>query len=165
MTRKSYGALFLLVCSAVFCVSLAAQATKTITIRMLDSRTGKLIATSDYLVRINHEKTVHGDWVVQNENGSGKLTLPADATEVMIRATYDLATLTYVNCDTNKDRGSSERAASLDHWYSVADILKLGVVAPNGCVGKKVPDKLQVVANPGEFVFFVRKPNAMEQIN
>jgi hypothetical protein len=52
----------------------------------------------------------------------------------------------------------------LDHWYSVADILSSGTVAPNNCIGKKVPDKLQVVAEPGQFVFFVRKLNPKEQL-
>jgi hypothetical protein len=37
-------------------------------------------------------------------------------------------------------------------------------VAPNDCVGKKVPERLQVVAKPGEFVFFVRPQNAREQM-
>jgi hypothetical protein len=51
----------------------------------------------------------------------------------------------------------------VDRWYKISDILTLGVVAPNGCGGKKVADKLQVIAKPGEFVFFVRKLNAREQ--
>jgi hypothetical protein len=45
------------------------------------------------------------------------------------------------------------------------DIVDKGVVAPNGCAGKKIPERLQVVANPGEFVFFVRKLNAKEQFD
>jgi hypothetical protein len=69
----------------------------------------------------------------------------------------------YVNCDANKDVGTSAHAAGLDHWYKISGILTSGVVAPNACVGKKVPDKLQVVAQPGEFVFFVRKLNVKEQ--
>jgi hypothetical protein len=48
-------------------------------------------------------------------------------------------------------------------WYPVADILVKGVIAPNGCVGKKVPEKLQVTVKPGEFVFFVRKMSYLEQ--
>jgi hypothetical protein len=130
---------------------------------MLDSRTGVLIASSDYLVRINHEETAHGNWVVKNEDGSGKLTLPGNAAALSVRATYDSNTVMYVNCDAAKDAGSSDRAPGLDRWYKVSDIVEKGVVAPNGCVGKKIPDRLQVVANPGEFVFFVRKLNAKEQ--
>jgi hypothetical protein len=139
------------------------QAGKTVTVRMLDSRTGVLIASSDYLVRINQQETMHGNWVVKNEDGSGKLTLPADAATVSIRATYDANTVMYVNCDAAKDTGSSERAKGLDRWYKVSEILASGVVAPNGCTGKKIPDRLQVFAKPGEFVFFVRKLNPKEQ--
>ena len=163
MIRRTRRALLLLLCMAAFCGSVYAQTEKTVTVRMLDGRTGKLIATSGFLVRVNHEKTVHADWVSQNEDGTGKLTVPQDATELSIRATYDSTTLIYANCDADKDRGSSDRAPSLDRLYKVSDILALGVVAPNGCGEKKVPEKLQVVAKPGEFVFFVRKLNAREQ--
>jgi hypothetical protein len=163
MIRQTHRALYLLLCVAATCGSLRAQTVKTVTIRMLDNKTGILIPSSNYLVRINHEETIHGSWVVKNEDGSGRLTLPADAATLSIRATYDANTVMYVNCDAAKDTGSSEHAPGLDRWYKVSDILESGVVAPNGCVGKKVPDRLQVVAKPGEFVFFVRKLNAKEQ--
>jgi hypothetical protein len=163
MTRQTHRTLFLLLCIAAICGPLRAQADKTVTIRMLDSRTGVLIASSDFLVRINQQETPHGNWVVKNEDGSGRLALPADATTLSIRATYDANTVMYVNCDATKDSGSSERARGLDRWYKVSDILGSGVVAPNGCAGKKIPDRLQVFAKPGEFVFFVRKLNAKEQ--
>jgi len=153
----------LLLCMAALCGSVYAQTEKTVTIRMLDSKTGLLIATSDFQVRVNHEATVHGDWVKLNEEGTGKLTLPNDADVVSIHATYDGAMYIYTNCDAVKDRGSSQRVASPDRWYSVSAILKSGVLAPNDCVGNKVPDRLQVVAKPGEFVFFVRKLTALEQ--
>jgi hypothetical protein len=167
MIRRAFpGILFLLGVSAMcssLSGSLAAQTEKTITVRMLDSRTGRLIATSDYLVRFDHEKTGRGNLVTKNEDGTGTLTVPGNATVLSIRATYESNTLTYANCDASKDVGSSEHAPSLDHWYKISDILTMGVVAPNGCAGKKVPDKLQVVAKPGEFVFFVRKLNAREE--
>jgi PKD repeat protein len=148
---------------AALCGSLFAQSQKTITVRMLDSKSGNLIATSQFLVRIDHQETVHGNWVVKNEDGTGKLTVPASADVLSIHATYEDTTQVYVNCDANKDVGTSAHAAGLDHWYKISGILTSGVVAPNACVGKKVPDKLQVVAQPGEFVFFVRKLNVKEQ--
>jgi hypothetical protein len=123
-----------------------------------------LIASSNYLVRINHQQTAHGDWIVKNEDGSGNLTLPADAEVVSIHATYESATLIYANCDADKDRGSAEHAASPDRWYPIAAILATGTVAPNNCIGKKVPDKLQVIAKPGEFVFFVRPLSSREKL-
>ena len=73
MVRRTLGMLTLLLCAAALCGSLSAQTEKTITIRMLDSRTGHLIATSDFLVRINHEETVHPNWVRQNEDGTGNI--------------------------------------------------------------------------------------------
>jgi hypothetical protein len=152
-----------LACLAALTGSVCAQTEKTITIRMLDSKTGILISSSNYLVRVNHLETVHGDWVRKSEDGSGKLTLPADADEFSIHATYDSATQVYVNCDADKDRGSAERAPSPDRWYPVASVLASGIVAPNNCVGKKVPEKLQVIAKPGEFVLFVRPLNTQER--
>ena len=163
MIRQTQRVLFVLLCVAALCALIGAQAQKTITIRMLDSRTGKLIATSAYLVRVDQEQTVHANWVTQNEDGTGRLTVPSNAAALSVRATYDSTTMIYVNCDADKDLGSSDHAPALDRWYKVSDIVELGVVAPNGCGGKKVSDKLQVIAKPGEFVFFVRKLNAKEQ--
>ncbi len=153
---------FLLAACFAFCLCVL-PAQQTITLRMLDSKTGRLIATTDYLVRINHQEEAHVNWVVQNENGSGKLTLPAEATAISVHAEYDSTMSTYMNCDADKNKGSAESAAGTDLWYSVADILAKGVIAPNGCVGKKVPERLQVTVKPGEFVFFVRKMNALEK--
>jgi hypothetical protein len=140
-----------------------AQPQQTITIRMLDGRTGKLIPTSDFLVRVNQEKTVHANWVTLNEDGTGKLTVPGDATALSVRATYDNTMSVFVNCDTDSGHKRSDKEPTPDRWYKVSDILALGVVAPSGCGGKKVSDKLQVVAKPGEFIFFVRKRNSLEQ--
>jgi hypothetical protein len=136
---------------------------KVITLRMMDGRTGKPIATNDFIVRINHQKAPHNNWVEENEDGTAKVTLPAGAETINIHATYDSTTQTYVNCDFSEARTSAKQPAPLDHWYSVADILSSGTVAPNNCIGKKVPDKLQIVAEPGQFIFFVRKLNPKEQ--
>jgi hypothetical protein len=165
MIVRPHRAFSIVLCAAAFCLSICAQSEKTVTVRMLDSRTGLLIATSNYLVRVNHQQEEHGNWIVKNEDGSGNLTLPADAELVSIHATYEDAMLIYANCDADKDRGSAEHAPSQDRWYPVATILSSGVVAPNNCIGKKVPEKLQVVAKPGEFVFFVRPLSAREKLD
>jgi hypothetical protein len=164
MLQRFRRAVAALACVAMACVAAFAQTQNAITIRMVDGRTGMLIATSNFLVRVNHQQTEHADWVKQNEDGTGSLTLPADAEVVSIHASYDSATLIYANCDADKDRGSSEKAPAQDHWYPVAEILAKGLVAPNDCIGKKVPEKLQVVAKPGEFVFFVRRLNPRERL-
>jgi hypothetical protein len=150
-------------CLAALCGYGLAQAKQTITIRLLDGRTGKLISTSDFLVRINQEKTVHANWVTLNEDGTGQLTVPTDATVLSVRATYDNTESVYINCDTDSGHMLKDKEPIPDRWYKISDILALGVVAPSGCGGKKVSDKLQVVAKPGEFIFFVRKLNSLEQ--
>lgn len=162
MVARSRGVFLLLVLLAAVSAPASAETEQTITIRMLDTRTGLLIASSNYLVRVNHQTEEHGNWVKKNEDGSGSLTLPAEADVLTVHATYESATLTYVNCDSDKDRGSADHAPFPVHWYPVAAILSTGVVAPNNCVGKKIPEKLQVVAKPGEYVFFVRPMNWRE---
>src|ERR1700722_11542052 len=57
----------------------AAAVKNTITLRMIESRTGKLISTTDFLVQINHQQDLHANWVELNEDKTGKLTLPKDA--------------------------------------------------------------------------------------
>jgi hypothetical protein len=164
--RTAFRSLTLLLCAAALCASLSAQTerTITITIRMLDARTGKLIAASNYLVRIDHDQTVHANWVTQNEDGSNKLTLPLPARLLTIQGTYDSATELYLNCDATGDKDKTA-----GHWYEVEKILTAGVAAPNGCAKPRAAAKLSadtkkmMAAKPGEFVFFVRKRNMLEQ--
>jgi hypothetical protein len=155
---------FLLLLSAVaLCGSLCAQSERTITIRMIDGKTGKLIEASNYQVRIDHDQTVHANWVAQNEDGSGKLTLPRTAQLLTIQGTFDSAEQIYLNCDAAGEKGKTAR------WYDIAEILAKGVVAPNECitprkaVKPKIAAKLKMEAKPGEFIFFVRKRNMLEQ--
>jgi hypothetical protein len=164
--RPIFSSLALLAFLPVLCganSAPSADAPKVITLRMIDGRTGKPIATNDFIVRINHQKTPHNNWVEENEDGTAKVTLPASAESISIHATYEASTLTYVNCDSSAAHNSTAQPGPMEHWYTVADILASGVVAPNNCIGKKVPDKLQVVAEPGQFIFFVRKLNPTEQ--
>jgi hypothetical protein len=150
---------------------LHAQTGKTITVRMLDGKSGKLITTSTYLVRVDHEPIVHADWVTPNEDGTGKLSVPRSASLLSIQGTYDTSMTIYVNCDS-----ASEKTNPIDRWYSIAEIFSLGVAAPNDCVKPaeaakfKPLAKLKPVATstpaakPGEFVFYVRKQNWREQM-
>jgi hypothetical protein len=137
---------------------LCAQAGKTITIRVVDGKTGKPLAASGFLVRINHEETVHANWVVENEDGSGKLTLPEGASLLSIHVTYNASTLTYLNCDS-----ASEKANPIDRWYSIPEILASGVVVPNSCVKPSSAAKFRPGSKPGEFVIFVRRKTTSEQ--
>jgi len=175
LARRSCGvAAVFIALFAVSCTHLCAQAAKTITVRMLESRSGRLISTNDFLVQINHQKEQHANWVTVNEDGTGKLSLPPEATEVSIHGMYDSSMSIYVNCDSEKGKGILENQGLLqtevppDHWYSIADILSKGIVTSNGCLKKKDADKQKnadkekIEAKPGEFVFFVRKRNWRE---
>jgi hypothetical protein len=148
MLERILKSLTAVACLAVCCGSLAAQTQRTITIRMIDGATGKLLSSANLLIRINHQKAPHADWVHTNEDDTATVTLPPDATVITPEATYHDTMETYVNCDAVKDKQSSGA-----HWYPVADILSMGVAAPNGC-GKKT-----AVPKPGEFIFFVRHKN------
>jgi len=159
MVRGTHRGIALLFCMAVCCGCLGAQAQSAITIRMLEARTGKLIETSNYLVRVNHEQTAHANWVVQNEDGTGKLTLPGGVSTLSITATYESAMYVYVNCDSASEKGNPG-----EHWYDVSEILTAGLVAPNGCRKPRDAAKRRPIAKPGEFVFFVRKLNSFEQV-
>jgi len=143
-----------LLCAAVLCAGLHAQTENTIHIRLLDGKTGLPVKASNYLVRIDHHDTAHNEWVKINDDGTVDVTLPSDARELSVKATYDMSTETYINCEIAKESDKQR-----DTWYPIAQILKTGVVAPNEC------SPTQYTAKPGEFVFFVRKRNWLEQLN
>jgi len=148
----------LVFCALALGSFLTAQTATTFTIRLLDGRTGKQVVVSNFLVRIDHDQTIHADWVVPNEDGSYKLTLPQTAKLLTFQATYDSAERIFINCDS---------VAAKNHvggnWYDVATILSTGVTAPNGCVRPREAAKLKIAAKPGELIFFVRNKTMIEQ--
>lgn len=125
---------------------LHAQDPNIIHIRLLDGKTGMPVKADNFLVRVDHKDTIHNEWVHIGDDGSVTVTVPAEAKEIAVKATYDTSTDIYINCDAAKE-SDKER----DIWYSIADILKTGKVAPNEC------SKTHYTAKPGEFIFFVRK--------
>jgi hypothetical protein len=148
-----FRAFIALLCAATLCAGLHAQSGNTIQIRLLDGKTGLPVKASNYMVRIDHHDTAHNEWVQIKDDGTVLATLPLDAHEVAIKATYDMSMQTYISCDVAKE-SDKER----DIWYPIAQILKSGVVAPNEC------SQTHYTAKPGEFVFFVRKRNWVEQL-
>ena len=136
----------------VVCQAVSAQATKTITLRILDGKSGQRITPTGFLIRIDHQSSEHNDWVRPNEDGTTQLTLPNEASVLMIHATYDSSTEIYLNCDDVKRYQTASQ-----HWYSLSEIVARGFVAPNGCIDQTHEDKLKTTANPGEFVLYVRK--------
>lgn len=128
-----------------------APATHTITVRVLDGRTGKPVSPSNLLVRIDKLKQVHSDWVRQDDDATGFVTLPKTAMLVSVEASYDQSMEVYVNCDSAPVAYPGER-----HWYAIQTILRAGLVVPDGCEKKKHPIAT-ATAKPGELIFYVRE--------
>ena len=138
--------------AVALCATLHAQSQNIVHIRILDGKTGLSVDASNFLVRIDHHRTMHNEWVHIDDDGTVTVTLPASAKEIALKATYDLSLQTYINCDIAKE-DNKER----DVWYPISAILQSGVVTRNEC------GKTNYTAKPGEFIFFVRKRNWREQ--
>jgi len=136
------------------CTCLHAQTFNVITVRLRDGRTGMPVTPSNFLVRVDHHETIHNEWVKIGDDGLVTITVPDDAKELSLQATYDSGMATYINCDTAK-QSDKERVI----WYPIDLIFKSGIVAPNECSKTEYPVK------PGEFVFFVRKRNALDRMH
>ncbi len=137
----------------------AAQAGPMITIRILDGKTGEPIRPSNLLIRVNHRDELFNEGLKFNDNYTATAVLPPNATLLSVEGSYASSLEVYVNCDTDsgKDSGTLK-------WYSIADIVKTGVVTANLCYRGKYQHKLNVSSVPGEFVFFVRTHNWHEGI-
>ena len=134
-------------------IALPAQTTNTISVRLLDGKTGLPVKASNFLVRVDHHETDHPDWVTVNDDGTVVITVPADAKEISLKATYGMGMETFINCDAAKE---SDKERNI--WYSIATILSTGIVAPDECARGKYKPK------PGEFTFFVRKRSWHDQL-
>jgi hypothetical protein len=131
----------------------AQQADRTITIRMLDSKTGNPIPPTMFQVTVNTKDYSHLESISPNKDGVGELNLNGDTTQLSIQAYYESTEHTFINCDQVKDTIFFQ-----SHWYPIPEIFSAGIVAPNKC------SKLKAVAKPGEFVFFVRTMNWYEKL-
>lgn len=162
MVRRTFGALLLVsmaaVCGCLYAQMGSAEAWKTVTVRVLDSRTGEPVSPDMLMVRINERAANHSNWVRQNDDGSAQVRLPADAKVLSVQATYDNSTEIYINCDAAVEKNTSTK-----HWYGVPEILASGVVAPNECKQRKHALPPKADAKPGEFVFFVRQRKSREE--
>jgi hypothetical protein len=138
--------------AAALFLPLHAQSGKTITILLLDGKTGRPIIPSNFLIRIDHLDAIHNDWLKINDDGTGLITVPPSATFLSVQATYASSMEIYINCDA-----SMEKDTSTQHWYSIADIVNSGVAMPNECYKGKYAEATHVTPKPGQFVFFVRK--------
>jgi hypothetical protein len=123
----------------------------TITVRVLDGRTGKPVVPSNLLVRVDKLKQIHSDWVTQNDDATGFVALPATSRLVSVEAVYDESMEIYVNCDPAPEAYPGER-----HWYSIETILRSGLVVADGCEKPKKHVVVPATAKPGELVIYVR---------
>lgn len=144
--KRPIGALARWAWAIALCASLHAQTANIIHIRLLDGKTGLPVKPSNFLVRVDHNETVHTDWVHINDDGTVLVTVPASAQEISVKATYDKSMETYINCDAAKENDKERNI-----WYPIPAILQTGTVAPNEC------SKTNYKAKPGEFIFFVKK--------
>ena len=127
--------------------------TRTITVRVLNGKTGKPVSPTNLLVRIDKRSSIHSDWVRQNDDATGFVTLPASAKVVSIEAAYDESMAIYVNCDPTPVDYPGER-----RWYPVQAILQSGLAVADGCQKhKKGHETIKATAKPGEFIFYVRE--------
>ncbi len=140
--------------AVTFCFALCAQTAPTITILMLDGRTGKPIVPSNFIIRVDHFNAVHNEWLKLNDDGTGEVTFPSGASFLSVQGTYESSMEIYVNCDA-----SMEKDTGTLHWYSVLDILNSGVAAPNECYKGKYAEATHVTPKPGQFILYVRKNN------
>jgi len=165
MTFPRHSGLLLVpvsVCTAAAALSLCAQTptaapvaatANTITIRMYDARSGHQITPSNFVVRFDHNEDIHNETLHIDDDGTGRITVPAGAMFLAIEGTYDSSTEIYFNCDTGMEKDDRRR-----HWYSIADILATGVIAPNECYKGKY-ERPRLPVKPGEFSFYVRQHN------
>ena len=149
-----FRAFMVFLCAAGLGAGMHAQSVNEIHIRLLDGKTGLPVKADNYLVHVDHDQAVHNEWVHIDDDGSVVVTLPDDAKEIAVKATYNMGMETYFDCDIAKE-SDKER----DVWYSIAEILESGKVAPNEC------SKTHYTAKPGEFIFFVRKRSWLDPMN
>ncbi len=127
----------------------------TITLRILDGKTGEKVTPDNIQVRLKSNGKIDTTWVRQDDEGNLAVLIPDGVTSVSFRATYDSSMAYYVDCDVARQKDTTSES-----WYPVADILSGGIKITNDCLKPKEADKLNNVSvKPGEFVLFVRKKN------
>ena len=123
-------------------------AQRVITIIMANGRNGKTLIPDNFVIRFNHLNAIRNDTLTLNDDGTGKVRVPANATYVAVQGTYHKSIDLYVNCDA-----AMEKDINTLHWYSIDEIVSTGVTAPNDCAHGKYP----IPAAPGELIFYVRE--------
>ena len=125
---------------------------RVITIIMADGKSGRTITPNNFVIRFNHLNAIRNETLTVNDDGTGKLKVPANATHLSVQGSYHNSIDLYVNCDA-----AMEKDISTLHWYSIDDIMKTGVSAPNECHKGRYAKSAAIPAAPGEFIFYVRE--------
>jgi hypothetical protein len=119
---------------------------------MYDARSGRQLTPSNFLVRFDHKEDIHNESLhIDDDDGTGQITVPAGASFLAVEGTFDSSTEIYLNCDTGMEKDDRRR-----HWYSIPDILTTGVIAPNECFKGKY-ERPRLPVKPGEFIFYVHQ--------
>jgi hypothetical protein len=125
---------------------------RIITIIMADGKTGKTIIPDNYVIRFNHLNAIRNERLFLNDDGTGRVRVPADATTISVQGTYHNSIDLYMNCDAGM-----EKDTSTIHWYPISDIVSSGLAAPNECYKGKYAKTAAIPAVSGEFIFYVRE--------
>lgn len=144
----------LVVCITFLCAQQPQRQPRTITIIMVDGKTGKTMTPDNFVIRFNHLNAIRNDTLTLNDDGTGKVKLPADANLISVQGAYHNNIDIYVNCDAGLEKDTSTL-----HWYPIADILSNGLSAPNECYKGKYAKTAAIPPARGEFIFYVREPN------
>lgn len=132
-----------------------AQSAPAITIRILDGRTGEPLNPSNFIIRFDRVDEPNNEGLKFDGGETATDTPPASATVISVEGSYGSnSTEVYINCDSDTARNNG-----VVQWYSLADILKNGLVAPNHCYGNKYEHRFKIAPKPGEFVFYARTQN------
>ncbi len=150
--RRSVAALAAFTALSLHVHAQQAQPQRIITIIMADGKTGKTLTPNNFVIRFNHLNAIRNEMLLLNDDGSGKVKVPANATFISVQGTYHNSIDLYVNCDAGMEKDTSTL-----HWYSIADILSTGVATPNECYKGKYANAAAIPAVPGELIFYVRE--------
>ena len=108
-----------------FCVALNAQAVQTISIRLLDGKTGLPVKASNFLVRVDHNDTVHQRLGQDQRRWHRSRHSPRRRQRDLRQGHLRMGMDTYVDCDAAKE---SDKERNI--WYPVSTILAPGSSRP-----------------------------------
>jgi hypothetical protein len=114
---------------------------QSITVRLLDGKTGKPIADKNITVRWDSDRTIGGTVVRIGKDGTGHVDVPRNATGFLLmegpKGGSESNRLAYSDCNVR-----------VGPYNSVSDVLSHGVVPGNTC------SKKAVISEPGVIVFW-----------